>query len=162
MNNMFFSKIKLVVFDFDGVFTNNKVLVNELGIESVICNRSDGIGLSRLNSIGVKSFIISTEKNHVVLKRAEKLKINCYNDVSDKSKILKEICIAENVDLKNVCFVGNDINDIPALKICGFPIGVKDSYDEIKPYIKFTTKNKGGEGAVREICDLIFLKKKNE
>ena len=118
--------------------------------------------MSRLREIGVNSYIVSTEKNPVVLKRAEKLKINCYNDVSDKSKIVKEISMVEKVDLKNVCFVGNDINDIPALKICGFPVGVKDSYDEIKPYIKFTTKNKGGEGAVREICDLIFFQKKNE
>lgn len=162
MNNSFFSKIKIVVFDFDGVFTNNKVIVNELGLEAVICNRSDGIGLSRLKSIGVKSFIISTEKNKVVLKRAEKLKIKCYNNIDDKSKILKNICNEENVNLKDVCFVGNDINDIPALEICGFPVGVKDSYDEIKPYIKFITKNKGGEGAVREICDLIFFQKKNE
>ena len=162
MNNSFFSKIKIVVFDFDGVFTNNKVIVNELGLEAVICNRSDGIGLSRLKSIGVKSFIISTEKNKVVLKRAEKLKIKCYNNIDDKSKILKNICNEENVNLKDVCFVGNDINDIPALEICGFPVGVKDSYDEIKPYIKFTTKNKGGEGAVREICDLIYFSKKNE
>jgi len=162
MNNSFFSKIKIVVFDFDGVFTNNKVIVNELGLEAVICNRSDGIGLSRLKSIGVKSFIISTEKNKVVLKRAEKLKIKCYNNIHDKSKILKNICNEENVNLKDVCFVGNDINDIPALEICGFPVGVKDSYDEIKPYIKFITKNKGGEGAVREICDLIFFQKKNE
>jgi YrbI family 3-deoxy-D-manno-octulosonate 8-phosphate phosphatase len=162
MNNSFFSKIKIVVFDFDGVFTNNKVIVNELGLEAVICNRSDGIGLSRLKSIGVKSFIISTEKNKVVLKRAEKLKIKCYNNIDDKSKILNNICNEENVNLKDVCFVGNDINDIPALEICGFPVGVKDSYDEIKPYIKFITKNKGGEGAVREICDLIFFQKKNE
>ena len=157
MNKTFFNDIKLIIFDFDGVFTNNKVIVSESGVESVICNRSDGIGLSRLREIGVNSYIVSTEKNPVVLKRAEKLKINCYNDVSDKSKIVKEISMVEKVDLKNVCFVGNDINDIPALKICGFPVGVKDSYDEIKPYIKFTTKNKGGEGAVREICDLIFF-----
>jgi 3-deoxy-D-manno-octulosonate 8-phosphate phosphatase (KDO 8-P phosphatase) len=162
MNKTFFNDIKLIIFDFDGVFTNNKVIVSESGVESVICNRSDGIGLSRLREIGVNSYIVSTEKNPVVLKRAEKLKINCYNDVSDKSKIVKEISMVEKVDLKNVCFVGNDINDIPALKICGFPVGVKDSYDEIKPYIKFTTKNKGGEGAVREICDLIFFQKKNE
>ena len=98
----------------------------------------------------------------MVLKRAEKLKIKCYNNIHDKSKILKNICNEENVNLKDVCFVGNDINDIPALEICGFPVGVKDSYDEIKPYIKFITKNKGGEGAVREICDLIFFQKKNE
>ena len=162
MNKTFSNDIKLIIFDFDGVFTNNKVIVSESGVESVICNRSDGIGLSRLREIGVNSYIVSTEKNPVVLKRAEKLKINCYNDVSDKSKIVKEISMVEKVDLKNVCFVGNDINDIPALKICGFPVGVKDSYDEIKPYIKFTTKNKGGEGAVREICDLIFFQKKNE
>ena len=162
MNKNFFKNIELIIFDFDGVFTNNKVITAESGLESVICNRSDGIGLSRLRDIGVSSYIVSTEKNPVVQVRAKKLKIKCYSGISDKSKIVHEISRLEKIKLENICFVGNDINDIPALEICGFPFAVNDCFDEIKPYVKFITKNNGGEGAVREICDLIFLSKKNE
>lgn len=154
--------IKLVIFDFDGVFTDNSVYVSQDGIESVKCHRSDGLGISRLKSLRIPIYIISTESNIVVSVRAKKLKIPVYQDVKDKSEAVKTLCKKLNIKLENTMFVGNDINDIPALKICGFPLAVKDCYNEIKPYVKFITQNNGGKGAVREICDLIFFSKKNE
>jgi 3-deoxy-D-manno-octulosonate 8-phosphate phosphatase (KDO 8-P phosphatase) len=158
MKNAFknISELKMIFFDFDGVFTNNKVYISENNIEMVVCNRSDGIGLSRLREIGIDSMIISTEKNPVVLVRANKLKIKCIQGVEDKSKTIIEVCKNLGIDIKHTMFVGNDINDIPALKIVGMPVGVKDSYPEIDKYIKFKTKNNGGEGAVREISDLVY------
>ena len=80
------SKVKLAIFDFDGVFTNNKVLVSENGVESVICCRSDGIGLSRLNKLGIKSYVISSETNAVVKVRCKKLKIPVIQGVENKKK----------------------------------------------------------------------------
>lgn len=151
-----FNQIKLLILDFDGVLTDNFVFVNEEGIESVKCNRSDGIGISRLKNIGINVLIISTEKNSVVTVRGNKLKVDVIQGVSDKKIEVEKISDNFNIPLSKIAFLGNDINDIPALEIVGFPMGVSDSYEEIDPFIKFKTQKKGGEGAVREVCDLIY------
>lgn len=157
MNNLLnFQDVRLILFDFDGVFTDNKVIVSENGIESVICCRSDGIGLSRIVNLGIKVAIVSTESNPVVKERASKLKIPCYQNVEDKAVIVDEICDDWEVDIKKTMFVGNDINDIPALEKVGFPVGVADSYPEIDSYIMYKCKKNGGDGAVREICDMLY------
>ena len=148
--------IKLAIFDFDGVFTDNKVLVSENGIESVTCCRSDGIGISRIAKIGVKSYVISTETNPVVEVRCKKLKISVIQGVNDKQEVIKNLCESLKLSPEECLFLGNDINDISALKFVGCPLAVADSYSEIEPYVIYKTKAKGGEGAVREICDLIY------
>ena len=153
--------IRLIAFDFDGVFTDNKVLTNQDGSESVSCWRSDGIGISRITNLGIIVVIVSTETNHVVNMRALKLKIPCFQSIDNKGAAIIDICNKFNVSIENTMFVGNDINDIPALKIVGFPVGVLDSYDEINSYIKYKTSKPGGYGAVREICDLMFNAIKN-
>jgi len=159
---MNFENLKLVIFDFDGVFTDNKVIVSQNGVESVSCNRSDGLGLSRLKEINIKSFIISTESNPVVSVRAKKLKIPVIQNVQNKDEAVSKLCKELDISLGNTMFVGNDINDIPALKIVGFPVAVFDAYEEILPYVNFKTNKNGGEGAVREICDLIYNFHNNE
>tara|TARA_B100000401_G_C52722478_1_gene679354 strand:+ start:523 stop:1011 length:489 start_codon:yes stop_codon:yes gene_type:complete len=150
------NEVKLALFDFDGVFTNNLVYVSENGVEHVACCRSDGLGISRLNSIGIPTYVISTETNNVVRARCEKLKIPFVQNIKNKDFEVLKLCKELKIDLKNTLFIGNDINDIPALKIVGFPISVADSYPEIKEYTIYQTKAKGGEGAVREVCDLIY------
>ena len=158
---MYFSKeqlqsIQLLAFDFDGVFTDNTVIVSEDGKESVRCWRSDGLGLSKLKDLNIHLRIISTEKNPVVTRRAKKLEIECIQGVTDKAKALNNLSQDLKIDLKNVMFVGNDMNDIPAFRIVGFPVGVADSHESIIPHIIFTLEKSGGKGAVREICDIIF------
>lgn len=148
--------IRLVIFDFDGVFTDNTVLVSEGGVESVKCWRSDGIGLSRLKSIGVEVAILSTEVNPVVTVRARKLGVRCIQGVDDKKEGVVGICGELGVSMSDTMFVGNDINDIPAFQAVGFPVGVADSYPEVHPHISYRTSRLGGKGAVREICDLVF------
>jgi len=148
--------IQLVCFDFDGVFTDNSVYVDQLGIESVKCLRSDGIGIERLNSIGIKTYIISTESNPVVKARALKLKIPFMQDVSKKDDALITVCNELKIELNNTMFVGNDVNDIDALDLVKYPVGVADSFCEIDNHILFKTKASGGHGAVREICDMIY------
>ena len=153
---MDFKEIKLLVLDFDGVLTNNHVWITEEGIESVRCNRSDGIGLSRVRSLGIQIYIVSTEKNKVVSARANKLKTPVIQGVDDKKKAIIMLSQDLNIPLKNIAFLGNDINDIPAFEVVGMPIGVADSFEEINTKIIHKTQKKGGEGAVREICDLIY------
>lgn len=156
METSIFSSIDQVIFDFDGVFTNNTVLVDQSGSESVRCWRSDGLGLSRLKDIGVKTMILSTEKNNVVRVRAEKLKIPCLSGIDDKAGALRRVCLDSNISLERTMFVGNDINDIPALRIVGLPAAVADAYPEVFQFVQYVTKKQGGYGAVREICDLIY------
>jgi len=149
-------QIKLVVFDFDGVCTNNTVWVDEYGTESVRCSRSDGLGLKRLREIGIANWVLSTEVNPVVTTRCKKLKISVIQGCENKKVGIQEISEKVGVALENTAFVGNDINDIPALEIVGFPIVVGDALEEVLPYSIYQTTRHGGEGAVREICDLIY------
>jgi 3-deoxy-D-manno-octulosonate 8-phosphate phosphatase (KDO 8-P phosphatase) len=153
---MNFKQIKLLALDFDGVLTNNHVWITEDGIESVRCNRSDGIGLSRIKKLGIQIYIISTEENKVVTKRANKLKVPAIQGVEDKKAVILKLSNDLNISLKNIAFLGNDINDIPAFEVVGIPMGVADSFEEINSKIIFKTQKNGGEGAVREVCDLIY------
>lgn len=157
LNKTQLASVQLVAFDFDGVFTDNMVYLNEDGIESVRCWRSDGLGLSRLKSAGIKMVIISTEVNPVVTARAKKLNIPCRQGVEDKAQAIVSICKEFEVDINRAAFVGNDINDIAAFELVGLPIAVYDAHPEVLPYIAYQTKAMGGRGAVREVCDLIFM-----
>lgn len=148
--------VQLVAFDFDGVFTDNRVITAQDGTESVVCWRSDGLGLSRITKLGVRAVIVSTETNPVVSTRAAKLKIPCVQSVEDKAGAILEICMEYGISPENTMFVGNDINDIPAFRSIGFPVAVADAYPEVDPYILLKTEKPGGFGAVREVCDLLY------
>lgn len=147
-------RIKLVVFDFDGVFTDNTVYVSEDGKESVRCWRSDGIGLRKLDKLGIASAIISTEANSVVVERSKKLRIRCIHNCSDKLKTLNELADELNVKLSEIAFVGNDINDSSVLGEVALPIVVADAHEDVVHLARLKTSRAGGYGAVREICDL--------
>lgn len=147
-------QVKLIAFDFDGVFTDNMVYVNQDGAETVRCSRSDGIGISKLKSIGVEKIIISTETNPVVTTRANKLNINCIQGCQDKLAVLKQLAEEKGLSLKQIAFVGNDVNDLTCLEMVGLPIVVADSHPDVINCGEYRTSLKGGEGAVREICDL--------
>lgn len=153
------ASVKLLVFDFDGVFTDNAVYVSHDGIESVRCWRSDGLGLSRLRNIGVHIQIVSTELNPVVTVRAHKLKVPCKQGIEDKEVAIIELCKELNVDPAHTMFVGNDINDIPAFNVVGIPVSVSDAYPETDSHVLYKTNKPGGYGAVREVCDLIYFAK---
>lgn len=148
-------KIELVIFDFDGVFTDNAVWISTTGVETVRCSRSDGLGLAKLRSIGLPMHILSTETNAVVTVRANKLKLPVRQGVEDKADGFLAICAEYGVAPSNTAFLGNDINDIPALKLAGIPIAVGDAHEDILPFVLFKTNQPGGHGAVRELCDQI-------
>ena len=147
-------KIRLVAFDFDGVFTDNMVYVFEDGSEAVRCSRGDGIGLQKLKGLGIEAVIISTESNPVVSARAAKLKIRCFQNCEDKRKIVERLVQEMGISLTEVSFVGNDINDLECLTSVGFPIVVQDAHLDVVPLAAYRTRNRGGHGAVREVCDL--------
>ena len=157
------AKIRLVAFDFDGVFTDNMVYVLENGTEAVRCFRSDGLGLQKLEKLGIETVIISTEANPVVSARAHKLKIRCVQDCRDKRAALESIAKESGISLAEVAFVGNDVNDLPCLTCVALPIVVQDAHQDVVPTALYQTKNPGGHGAVREVCDLFerVLAKKN-
>lgn len=147
--------IRLVAFDFDGVFTDDMVYVLEDGTESVRCFRGDGIGLQKLARLGIETVIISTEVNPVVTARAAKLKIRCIQNVEDKRKVLEGVAAGSDIALSQVAFVGNDINDLPALRCVGLPIIVRNAHPDVIGHAMYQTSCPGGHGAVREVCDLI-------
>lgn len=160
--NDVFTSLQLVVFDFDGVFTDNRVFVNQEGIESVICNRSDGLGLSLLKKVNLPSLILSTEKNPVVQMRAKKLGMECHSGCEDKLSRLKELVKARGIDLAEVAYVGNDINDLECMQEVGLPVAVQDAYPVIKKAAKWVLDSSGGQGAVREFCEKVYeVRQKN-
>ena len=150
-------RIRMVAFDFDGVFTDNMVYVFENGSEAVRCFRSDGIGLQKLEKMGIKTVIISTEANPVVSARARKLKIDCYQDCQDKREVLEDMAAKIGISLDQVAFVGNDVNDLTCLTCVALPIVVQDAHPDVVPVARYQTQSPGGHGAVREVCDLFEM-----
>lgn len=154
------SKIKLVVFDFDGVFTDNKVIVMQNGDEAVVCSRADGFGLEMLRKAGVDAIVLSTEVNPVVSARCRKLNLKCIQGCDDKPLKLKSIVLSAGIEMAQVAYMGNDINDLACMKMAGLAAAVADSYPEIISVAHYVTERKGGMGAVREFCELIRSAKK--
>ena len=147
-------EIGLIVFDFDGVFTDNTVYVSQEGVESVRCWRGDGLGRRKLERLGLPAMIVSTEANPVVSKRAAKLRIRCEQAVEDKSVLVRSIASELGLTLAQVAFVGNDINDLTCMSVVGLPIAVADAHSDVLSCVRYRTSAPGGRGAVREVCDL--------
>jgi len=149
------SKIKLLVYDFDGVMTDNKVYVDQKGNEMVQVNRADGLGISEIKKLGIEQMIISTEKNPVVSTRAKKLDIKCLQGIDNKKEALKNHCINNNINLENVVYIGNDINDKEVMGVVGATFCPTDAHKSIKKISDHVMKTKGGYGVIRELFDLI-------
>jgi len=152
-------EIKLIVYDFDGVMTDNKAYIDQDGNEMVQVNRADGLGVAEIKKLGIDQIIISTEKNPVVTARAKKLNIKCLQCIENKKEALQKYCSENNYDLQNVAFVGNDINDKEAMEISGFAFCPGDAHESIKTISDFTLKATGGNGVIREFLDFITNKK---
>jgi YrbI family 3-deoxy-D-manno-octulosonate 8-phosphate phosphatase len=150
-------KIKLIVYDFDGVMTDNKVYVDQNGREMVQVNRADGLGVSEIKKLGIEQIIISTEKNPVVVKRAEKLGIGCMQGIGNKKVAFIDYCENNNFDLQNVAFVGNDINDKEVMEVVGIAFCPNDAHKSIQDISDNTLKAKGGDGVIRELLDYLIL-----
>jgi len=152
-------QIKLLAYDFDGVMTDNKVYVDQLGHEMVQVNRADGLGVSEIRKLGIKQIIISTETNPVVSARAKKLGLHCLQGANNKSKVLTDYC-KNKIPLEKIAYVGNDINDLEVMKLVGITFCTADAHVSIKEISQYILKAKGGEGVSREIFDIITQNKK--
>jgi YrbI family 3-deoxy-D-manno-octulosonate 8-phosphate phosphatase len=150
------SAIELIVFDFDGVFTDNKVLTDADGKEFVRADRGDGLGIARLREQKIPMLVLSTEENPVTAARCNKLGLECQHGVADKTARLIEILKERDISAENTLYVGNDINDAGCLKLVGFPIIVADAHPAVHNFANLVLTRNGGDGAVRELCELII------
>lgn len=160
------TEIHTLVFDFDGVFTDNCVWVDEYGCESVRCNRADGLALDMLRRFkesfawDLEVFILSKEKNAVVEKRAKKLKVECKKGEDNKGVFLKEYLLTRFGDVersrRGLVFVGNDINDISAMRLAGIVCVPADAHQRTLSYAHYVSKKKGGDAFVRDVIDWLL------
>ena len=149
-------EIKLLALDFDGVMTDNRVLVTENGEEAVFCNRGDGLGLAMLKEHGVEVLVISKEKNKVVGARCRKLGIECIQGCDNKLAALQSNSSARKLAPAEIAYVGNDVNDLECLQWVGVPVAVADSVPAAIAAARFKTPRGGGHGAVRDVVDWLL------
>lgn len=147
---------RAVVTDFDGVHTDDTATVDQDGREAVRVSRSDGMGIELLRKAGVPVLILSKEKNPVVLRRAEKLKVEVVSGEDDKETALRAWAKQADIDLSDVAYLGNDVNDVAPLGIVGWPIVVADAHPTAKAAARIVLSAAGGRGAVRELADRVL------
>jgi len=150
------SSVQAVVFDFDGVFTDNRVYVSETGQEIVACDRGDGMGITMLKAAGVKLMILSKEKNPVVSARGAKLGVEVIQSCDDKLPVLRSWIAQHGIDTKRCVYIGNDINDKECLMHVGLAVIPHDAHHSVRKIGAWRLKASGGRGAIRELADGIL------
>lgn len=145
--------IKALVMDFDGVLTDNKVIVDPHGVESVRCCRGDGLGLNLLRQTPILTAVLSKEQNSVVAARCKKLQIECMHGVDQKLDVLTSWCESKNVSMSEILFVGNDANDVDCLRAAGVGAAPTDAHLSARDAAQIILQHNGGDGAIREVCD---------
>lgn len=149
-------QVDLVVFDFDGVMTDDKVYVNQDGVEMVAANRRDGMGISLMHKAGKKMIVLSSEVNLVVAARCKKLKLPVIQGVEKKAEVLRKYLTENSINPEHVIFIGNDVNDLPCFSQVGCALVVADAHPAALREADIILQHKGGKGAVREVCDLLL------
>jgi N-acylneuraminate cytidylyltransferase len=150
--------VKLIVCDFDGVITDNLVLTDQDGRETVSASRSDSMHIKTLREKGVEVMILSSEPNPVVLARAKKMGVEALHNVGmiHKGRALREILEQKNIGAEHVIYVGNDLNDLPCFEIAGWNVAVADAYPEVIRAADHVLSKMGGRGAIRELCEMVL------
>ncbi len=153
-------KIELVICDFDGVITDNRVWVDQDGTEMVAAYRSDSVRVKELRAIGIDVMILSSEPNRVVEARARKMGVEAILGIAlhDKGLVMREVLQQKNIQAENVIFIGNDINDLPCFEVAGWSVAVADAFPDVIRAADYVLRKPGGHGALREVCDLILNK----
>ena len=146
----------LICYDFDGVMTDNRVYIMQDGTETVMVNRSDGLAVAALKRVKVTQIIMSTEENSVVKARAKKLNIPALQGLENKAEALQAYTFEARIDLARTAFIGNDVNDLSAMKLVGFPVAPSDAFPPILDIAKHVTRAPGGAGVIREFCDTFY------
>ena len=154
--------VDAVVTDFDGVHTDDTALINAKGDERVTVNRGDGMGVRLLREAGVPVLILSTEQHPVVAARAAKLGVECQHGVGNKEAALRQWAAEKGIALERIAYVGNDINDLGALSIVGWPIAVPGSHHSVLSAARVVLSHRGGAGAVRELAERVLRARTKE
>ncbi len=147
---------RLLVLDFDGVLTDNAVLVDAEGHEVVRCDRGDGLGIARIQEAGIPVQVLSTEPHPVVVARCRKLGVACQQGLADKGAALRAVAVAHQLSLDEVAYVGNDVNDLECLALAGLSCVPSDAHPDVLPHTDWILAKPGGRGAVRELCDALL------
>ena len=145
----------LVVFDFDGVMTDDRVWVDQDGREMVAASRRDGMGIAMLRKAGIPAVVLSTEPNPVVAARCRKLGLPLQQGIQDKAEALRQVMAERQVDPAQVIYLGNDVNDLPCFPLVGCAVVVADAHPAAFDQADMVLSHPGGHGAVRELCDLL-------
>lgn len=148
--------VDALVTDFDGVHTDDSVIVGQDGSEFVTVTRGDGMGIALLRQAGVPLLILSTETNAVVGARAAKLGVEVRQGVADKAAVLRAWSQARSLDLDRVAYLGNDVNDLACLELVGWPLAVPDAHPRVLAAARLVLGSPGGRGAVREAAERIL------
>ncbi len=159
------AKVKLLLTDCDGVLTDGCVYYTNNGEEMKKFSLRDGMGTERLKKIvNVETGIVTGEPSVLVSKRARKLKIKeLHTDIKNKVKCVEEICKKRKIELSEIAYIGDDVNDIEVMKIVGISACPNDAFGEVKKISDYITSNNGGYGAYREFAELIIeAKLKND
>ncbi len=155
--NAKFKKVKLLVMDVDGVLTDGKIVVDAQGKELKFFDVQDGFGLVLLRQAGIKTAILSARSAPAVTARAEDLKIDkICQDAYPKASVYERLIHEVNCTDEQVCFMGDDLPDLPVLKRVGLAIAVPNAMPELKKVAHYVTMRRGGDGAVREVVELIL------
>lgn len=150
-------EIKMLILDVDGVMTDGSIVMDHEGHESKSFNVRDGHGLKMLQRYGISVAILTGRKSKVVEYRAKDLGIkDVYQGALNKKEVFEKILKKHNISTDKVVYIGDDIVDIPVLKMVGFSVAVADALDVVKKSVDYVTKNNGGHGAVREVCEMIL------
>jgi 3-deoxy-D-manno-octulosonate 8-phosphate phosphatase (KDO 8-P phosphatase) len=150
-------KIKLLLLDVDGVLTDGRIIYDANGLETKFFNVKDGHGIKLLQKAGIEVGIISARRSEVVKVRAAELGITHLHQRSlDKLVPYREVLDATGLSDEEVAYIGDDIQDLPLLRRVGFAAAPADAVPDVLPHVHFVTRNRGGWGAVREVCDLLL------
>jgi 3-deoxy-D-manno-octulosonate 8-phosphate phosphatase (KDO 8-P phosphatase) len=161
INDVDFSKISFVLMDLDGVLTDGTVVYSTTGEHIKVFSVYDGYGIERGHRLGLKFGIISGRSSEVNVLRAKKLHIEeLHQDVPDKVKVYSEIMRKYSLNDKNFAYIGDEVFDIPLLRIAAFSAAPANAVQEVKEEVHYVTSIEGGKGAVREMIDFILRKKK--
>jgi YrbI family 3-deoxy-D-manno-octulosonate 8-phosphate phosphatase len=148
-------KPKILFTDFDGCLTDDRVWLNQEGEEFVAANRKDGLAIKRLKNLGIQVVITSTETNKVVLARGNKMGVEVLQGLADKAESIEQYLKQNNLSWNDVWYIGNDVNDLGAIRKAKFSICPSDAVKAVKKEVDLKLKTKGGYGVLSELATLL-------
>jgi 3-deoxy-D-manno-octulosonate 8-phosphate phosphatase (KDO 8-P phosphatase) len=149
-------RIKLLILDVDGVLTDGRIIYDNFGDEFKFFNVNDGMGVYLLGRAGIKTVIITARKTRAVIRRARDMRVTAVYSNHDKLKVYEKVLRKFRIKDEEVCFIGDDLLDLPIIKRAGFPAAPPNAVEEVRGSSSYITQKGGGKGAVREVAEIIL------